>query len=277
MTADCPDPEILFRSPSRALRPYVRLLQHTSEGAGQAGWRRHVPSGSVVLVINFASPFQRMEPNHGARELPHAWLGGPRDHWVLTGATGLVCCLEAHLTPVGAHRLVREPMHSLANRATDLEDLLGPGARFLRDQLQEAPALETRFDLLESFIAERVNFFATHDEGVEWAWRQLRDNPVLGVGDLADELGWSHKRLIVSFREYVGLTPKRVARVHRFRRATDLLGKRQHRLALSEVAQACGYYDQSHLNREFVELSGVTPGAFLSQHLRPGLGVRDTS
>jgi hypothetical protein len=31
------------------------------------------------------------------------------------------------------------------------------------------------------------------------------------IGDLADELGWSHRRLIARYRDVVGLPPKLVA------------------------------------------------------------------
>jgi AraC-like DNA-binding protein len=37
---------------------------------------------------------------------------------------------------------------------------------------------------------------------------------------------------------------------------------RDGRLPLSDVALACGFYDQSHLTRVFTRLAGTSPGAW---------------
>ena len=78
------------------------------------------------------------------------------------------------------------------------------------------------------------------------------------IGDLAGELGWSHRRLIARYRDSVGLPPKLVARIVRFERLTA------HLIANPAVdwagaAVGCGYFDQAHLAREVRELADVTP------------------
>ena len=65
-------------------------------------------------------------------------------------------------------------------------------------------------------------------------------------------------RLATSFREQVGVTPKLYARILRFRHALDLI--RVPGSSLAEVAVDAGFYDQSHMNREFRELGGLSPG-----------------
>jgi AraC-like DNA-binding protein len=55
----------------------------------------------------------------------------------------------------------------------------------------------------------------------------------------------------------VGLPPKTLARIFRFRRALELLGRGS---GLAELAYDCGYYDQAHLNRDFRQFTGTSPG-----------------
>jgi AraC-like DNA-binding protein len=63
------------------------------------------------------------------------------------------------------------------------------------------------------------------------------------------------------------MTPKRYARVRRFQRALAMITRgRSH--DFTEIALACGYFDQAHLCREWVELAGVSPSKFAS--LRDG-------
>ena len=61
------------------------------------------------------------------------------------------------------------------------------------------------------------------------------------------------------FKAEVGMTPKLFSRVQRFQRTRTLI---EH-MGSSEwvdIAMECGYFDQSHLIREFHELSGISPG-----------------
>jgi AraC-like DNA-binding protein len=38
-------------------------------------------------------------------------------------------------------------------------------------------------------------------------------------------------------------------------------------VSIAQVAAACGYYDQSHLTHDFVELAGCSPTALLTEEL----------
>jgi transcriptional regulator GlxA family with amidase domain len=97
----------------------------------------------------------------------------------------------------------------------------------------------------------------------------LRSGGLVPTSALARELGWSHRRLIVRFREQVGLTPKALARVIRFDRVVSELRSSRAR-PLAEIAVGCGYFDQAHLNRDFRDLAGTTPNAFVGARLESG-------
>jgi AraC-like DNA-binding protein len=88
------------------------------------------------------------------------------------------------------------------------------------------------------------------------------------VGAVAREAGWSPRRLQDLFLAETGLTPKAACRVTRFHRARTLLGRRTAAGApadLAGIAAACGYFDQAHLAREFRDLAGCPPSAWLEE------------
>ena len=130
--------------------------------------------------------------------------------------------------------------------------------------MRDAAAWQERFDLVESFLLRRLAGSASPAPEVEWSWQRLRrSGGRASIGELAAELGWSHRRLIARFREHIGLAPKAAARVLRFDRAVARARVAGGSAGRPRSPSDCGYYDQAHLNRDFRELAGTTPGAFL--------------
>jgi AraC-like DNA-binding protein len=139
--------------------------------------------------------------------------------------------------------------------------------------LREAPTWEERFALLDAIIAERLRDSRSPSAKVVWAWRRLSaTRGRVGIGSLASELGWSRRHLAAEFRQHVGLTPKVVARIFRFRRAVRLL-ERVDDISLADLALECGYFDQAHLNRDFRQFAGCTPVGFGARRLPDGGGL----
>jgi transcriptional regulator GlxA family with amidase domain len=105
---------------------------------------------------------------------------------------------------------------------------------------------------------------------IDWVVERRGD---VRVEDLARHSGLSARQLRRRFLEETGVGPKQFCRILRFRRATsELAGWRGDWAGL---AADCGYFDQSHLIREFREFAGGRPGevmADFSNRLRPAPG-----
>jgi AraC-like DNA-binding protein len=258
------------RVPDPALRPYLqRTLEGWEQLRGVATPLREVPFPGVPLIFNLGAPWQVEDPGSRAERRDSFVAGLHASPSLVEATSGSWTCIELRLTPLGAHRVLGLPMHELANRTVMLDDLV-PRAGELEARLRELTSWSDRFDLVERFLARRLADSASPPPGVEWSWTRLRrSGGRASIGALASELEWSHRRLIASFREHIGLAPKTVARVLRFDRAVAALRSAEP-AALAEVAFACGYFDQAHLNREFRELAGTTPAAFVGAALDSG-------
>ena len=64
------------------------------------------------------------------------------------------------------------------------------------------------------------------------------------------------------------MTPKLFLRIQRFQRAFARAGE-AHTPAWAQLRTRCGYFDQSHLIRDFVELAGVTPAEYARRRSAP--------
>jgi AraC-like DNA-binding protein len=87
-------------------------------------------------------------------------------------------------------------------------------------------------------------------------------HPGASVRAIAAEVHLSHRRLIELFTREVGMTPKRFATVRRFERAVAQ-AHGVDRVDWARLAAACGYFDQSHLIRDFTSLAGLPPTELL--------------
>lgn len=66
-----------------------------------------------------------------------------------------------------------------------------------------------------------------------------------------------------TFRVIAGLTPKRLQRLWRFRRALERIDHRNDS-GWATFALEAGYYDQSHFSNEFRHHAGLAPEGYLA-------------
>jgi AraC-like DNA-binding protein len=84
----------------------------------------------------------------------------------------------------------------------------------------------------------------------------------LGLEELAAIAQLSPYHFCRSFKQSTGFTPHQYLIRQRVERAKLLL--KDGKMGILEVAIACGFTHQSHLNRHFKRLTGMTPKNFLN-------------
>jgi AraC-like DNA-binding protein len=233
-----------------------------------------MPSGNVAFILNLGPKFRMVDPRDGSAIADRAtFVAGLHDAPAVVDSNGAAYCLQVDFTPVGAYRFFAVPMHHLAGVTVEAADIHGAESDQLLERLHEAPDWGSRFDLLEDFIARRIETAREPSPGVVWVWQQLeRSHGLSGIRELADELGWSRVHLARQFREQIGLPPKTIAQVLRFARTLELLpgcGPG----GLAALALACGYTDQPHMNRNFRRFSGWSPREYLRHQVPSGGGL----
>jgi AraC family transcriptional regulator len=81
----------------------------------------------------------------------------------------------------------------------------------------------------------------------------------LKLADIAGAARMSSYHFSRLFKKSTGLTPHRYVIEHRVRRAKELLCGSA--LPIGEISRQCGFANQSHLNRHFKRVFGITPKA----------------
>lgn len=207
-----------------------------------------VPYPAVTLVVDLGGGM-RIDDATG-RQRQGSVIAGIAPG-ALRGSGRKIEVLQVRLSPLVARAA------ELTGTVITLDDLWGRDAARVQERLRTAKSWPERFTIAEAALANRIDAGPPADPEVAFVWRRMiADRGQVRVEELADEVGWSRKRLWSRFRHQIGLTPKRAAQLIRFDHAA-------HRLAAGHsaatVAAESGYADQSHLNRDVMAFTGVTP------------------
>ena len=252
------------------LLPHPRLAEAVEflwsvEGGNAFEVARILPRGNAHLMFNLGAP-QRLLDLHGIRApqvFRDAWFSGQQQRFLDVDATGPSTLLGVRFQPLGAWRVLGIPQHELAEQVLDLDAVLGDGVQALRQRLLEQADPAQRLLLFEDWLLRGAEARGEPHYAVRWALRRMRETRgQVEVQALAAELGYGRKHLAQLFQREAGLTPKALARVLRFSHVLERLRDGEPP-QWDALAQDCGYYDQSHLIREFRALAGHAPLEFL--------------
>ncbi|MCQ4213578.1 AraC family transcriptional regulator [Streptomyces longispororuber] len=257
--------------PPEALRPWITdigVIAHAPDGPRSV---THVPDAAVRLVV-------RTLPEGGSDVL----AVGPRTRASYNTGKRLPLCLDLRIRPGAARPLLGAPAGDLVGRVVPLKELPGRSTaridRALREWGHDAPvdvALAELAELLppafeQGAAADRDREALVRSAVSALSTRPGRPRPA-PVPEVAHALAVSERQLRKLFTDGVGVSPKHFARIDRARQL--LAGARDGAGApvpWAGLAQATGYYDQSHMAAEFRALFGVAPSAFFSGRLPAG-------
>ncbi|HEU4394380.1 MAG TPA: helix-turn-helix domain-containing protein [Planctomycetota bacterium] len=228
-----------------------------------------VPDGCPEIVFHHGDAFERIDG--GLRGAQHrAAVVGQIEAPLAVRPTGRIGLLGVRFRPEGAAAILGVPAGEITARSLALDDLWGADGRRLEERVGSARDAGARLAAAASGLVARARVARRPERSRAAVDLCRRTRGTASVDDLARAAGVSGRHLERLFRDEVGLPPKTLSRILRFRAALTLL-KRGAPGGPAGVAIDLGYADQAHLHRDFREFAGAPPGAFLR---RPA-GVAD--
>jgi AraC-like DNA-binding protein len=256
------------------------------EGGGSRGFFRPQRALSSVIDFGFVLPEYRYRDGRQVQRVPVTrttlyYATDVRRHGSQSTITGLFCegphsrafgtqgeCGEMVAVKVrtgGAAALLGIPAKEIRNQTCSLEDLWGRDAALLADRMLNVATTAERVALLQQELVRRYQRHGGHDPVALTASNVIeRSEGRLRVTDLIDRSGYSQRTFLQRFDQWVGLTPKQLARVVRMRATIA-------RLACgwgadwAKLARQSGFADQAHMIHEFQALIGHSPSHFVEQ------------
>lgn len=255
--------------PRPELAHLVKCVWNYAAGTAETEGRpeRIVPDGNPELVIHYGHPFSEFAPDQTKRTQPRAFMMGQMTRPLALdpsqGAPGIV---GVRFHPAGSRAMIGAAMEEFTDRRLNVEDLAPGRTASLVDEIAGAPGALARANILQDFVAGFARGHARFqdDTVTQWAASIARANGRLSIAQLAQDAGISLRQLERRFRLQVGVPPRQYANVLRFRSVFDILSNNA-KPDWVGLALGAGYFDQSHMIRDFHRFLGCSPTAFLTQ------------
>jgi AraC-like DNA-binding protein len=214
-----------------------------------------LPDTASYLCFLYQDPL--LTAHRAAKYRTRSGLAGFQSFRSDLGGTGTISGVSARLRPWGLNVFRRGIVKECAEKRVDCRDIFPKYTiERIEDDLAGMASAEERVGYIEQYL---LTIFdpQREDQVVRRACNHLAATKgTHRIADLAGSLGLSRRALERRFLDHIGATPKKVSRVIRLRNALAL----KERLPdWAEVAHAAGYYDQSHMIHDFIELYGITP------------------
>ena len=267
--------------PDARLGQLVKCLWILEDEAGiqSDAVERVVPDGSIELIVNYGVPFDQSVEGARSSGSDRPFVAGQLSRAIRLRRRGAVGMIAARFHPATATAFLRGQMHEITDRILTLEMVGRASSHNLAERIRLADNDADRIALLEHWLLRACSNEGSCRTDVVQASHLIRKSRgQADIASVARGLAISTRTLEREFQRSVGLTPKRFARVMRFRNVLHALTRVQD-WRWADVALRCGYTDQAHLVNEFREFSGLPPARFLregSQMAALSSAVRET-
>jgi len=157
--------------------------------------------------------------------------------------------------PGGFYGIFGIPLLELTNRDLPLEDMDILPATEILDRLSVLDDVNEMKTILEEYLLRII------------VSRKIREfsgylpDYLMNVGELADKLGKSIRQLERIYNNHIGLGPKAFQKLHRFQHLLQLRTQSPQE-NWTELCYRVGYFDQSHLIKDFRSYLNITPTRF---------------
>jgi AraC-like DNA-binding protein len=239
-------------APRAALRDFVHCLWMFSAGEDYAH-QPIAPDGRPELIVHMRKSYDEVRDSGATTQAPVIFAGQLTKPLTLA-ARADVLVFGVRFRPDGARGFLGFDLDAATDKRVDMAAEHGDDViTTLRRALWEESRLEPRIALIEDYVEERI---VASRRAVDPIVRAVVTRLVAGEEPEA-VTAISERQLQRRFKAEVGVSPRELQSVLRFRRVFDQI-EREGPAGWVEAALAAGYFDQPQMARDFRRYLGMS-------------------
>lgn len=236
--------------PNILLIPYIETYWTVCGFKKEEEFHKILPDGCVDIIFSLEEAKQfGLEPI-----LPN--IIGVMTTYIEDSYLNKINIIGIRFKPTGITAFTRIPIHEFTDQRIrfDLTETLFDESFYAK--LPEKRTTEMRIQHLDSYLIKKLNSLFEPENQIIYAVDLIRQtNGILPLTEVANKSCLSMRHFERKFINAVGVSPKTFSKIIKFQHTLSYL-KRNRDINLFSTAIDCGYYDQSHLIKEFKILSG---------------------
>ena len=237
-------------APRADLAPWVACVW-VFEGRDPDEDQRIAPDGRCELIVHHGEPYLERHVDGGLRRQPPVLFAGQLTRPLHLRADGEAGVIGVRFHTSGAYAYLGQSLDGF----TDARVALDPGDL-------SAPDEAARLDRIQDHVAARiVAQGVAPDPVIDRCVERLEAGA--GVETLCRETGLTPRTLQRRFARRIGVSPRMLGSIVRFRRVFEALREADAE-TWTEAAQAAGYFDHPQMARDFRRFVGCTPSQFVA-------------
>ena len=226
----------------------------------------HIPaaiSPSVMCFIKGKASLLQADGNY--LDAPDFFLFGPFKHAIRTRYSAGTVCISVCFRPGILHQASGIYPDKIVDQAIPLEDLFDKEqVQLFRQRLSSCDSVEEQAAAFQQLMLQILNL--KKRSGMGEAFLRAQNKLFFPLADISSFFGIGQRQLERRVVEAFGMPIRDVRRFSRY--GYSML----HMIAnptswgdLTRIAQEFGYYDQAHMHRDYIELTGTPPSLLLQK------------
>lgn len=240
--------------PHQSLRRYIETYWVANGFVSEKEVHRILPDGCVDIIFSLNST------SASGRMLPFIpYVVGTMTTFSEITYLGEIKMLGIRFRPGAITSFTRVPIIEFTDSTIDIPSIETILDIHFYQVIQEKENIEDILLYVDNYLLGRLSHLHLQDQRIEYGVSLIQQaNGNISVSDLASKLCMSKRQMERKFISDIGVSPKTFCKIIQFRNTLHFIRSLSH-ASLFDIAIDCGYYDHSHLIKDFRRFSGSLP------------------